>query len=230
MPNDPDNVEVHAAPPPETRTLAPWLLVMALVLCIAAFGLSIWHIQLNAGWTSARPGPAATTSAAPAATQPETEPVAAVHAQPDAQQEAAFISELEALVAELRSRIPATTIDLGTGTDDLANALLIELSNMKLGTVKVDAPVLSWTGARNDVPELVDITVRLSSRGSIERELATVGLVVGKYVQRYGFTVNTFSIVVVDEAGVSRGRNMDADAARNLWTGRMGLYSFLTGE
>ncbi len=226
VPEDPGDIRVTARPPPESRSWAPWLLVMALVLCLAAFALSIWHVQLNAGWTSARPVAEVPRADVPVAAQPGPEPVVEEHIEDMVERQQA---ELDALAAELRARIPIESIDLGQGTDDLANALSIELSNMKLGAVKVDAPVVSWTGARNDVPEVVDISVRLNSRGAIERELATVGMVVGKYLHRYGFTVRNFDIVVVDEQGI-KGRDIDADAARNLWTGRMDLYSFLTGE
>jgi hypothetical protein len=112
----------------------------------------------------------------------------------------------------------------------LSSALLIELSNMRLGPIKVSAPVISWTGAHNDVVEVADIEVRLTTTGNIEEELAAVGLVVGKYLQHYGFQVRKFSVIVAGSDGVSRERIIDPDAARNLWTGRKNLYEFLTGN
>jgi hypothetical protein len=227
VPNDPGNIRVHRAAPPEPpRSMAPWLVVIALILCLAAFGLSIYSIQRDAQWTSAQSratptAPAATPGAVP---EPAAKPAAAVADDAD------LISELGALDAELRERIPGTPVDLGGRADGLASALLIELSNMKLGPVKVSAPVVSWTGARNDVVEVADVEVRLTSSGTIERELAAVGLVVGKYLQHYGFEIRKFSVIVTGQDGVSRKRQIEPDAARQLWSGRKDLYEFLTGR
>ena len=146
------------------------------------------------------------------------------------EEEAEQVSQLARLDAELRERIPPSPLDLRGGPDDLESALLIELSNMKLGPVKVSAPVVSWTGARNDVVEVADVEVRLTSSGSIERELAAVGLVLGKYLQHYGFEVRTFSVIVIGQDGISRKRQMEPVSARHLWSGRKDLYEFLTGR
>jgi len=233
VPNDPDSVRVHRAAPPEPpRSMAPWLVVIALILCLAAFGLSLYSIQRDAQWTSAQPR---ATAAAPVATptpaaEPAAEPAPAAAAAAASADEADLVAELAALDAELRERIPRTPVSLGGGPDELASALLIELSNMKLGPVKVAAPVVSWTGAQNDVVEVADVEVRLTSTGTIERELAAVGLVVGKYLQHYGFEIRNFAVIVTGQDGVSRKRQIEPDAARQLWSGRKDLYEFLTGR
>ena len=238
VPNDLDSVRVHEAPPPQPpRSLAPWLVVMALILCLAAFGLSLWSIQRDAQWTSARATavpPTPQVQASEVAEVPEAvEEVASPEASASAsasEEEAEQVSQLARLDAELRERIPPSPLDLRGGPDDLESALLIELSNMKLGPVKVSAPVVSWTGARNDVVEVADVEVRLTSSGSIERELAAVGLVLGKYLQHYGFEVRTFSVIVIGQDGISRKRQMEPVSARHLWSGRKDLYEFLTGR
>jgi hypothetical protein len=229
--NDPDAIEVHQGPQPnEPKSWVPWLVVMALVLCLVAFGLSIWTIRLNAGWTSPRTG---STPTPLAVTRPEPliEPADVDAATGNTSgEDQALVADLDTLTEEIRERIPRTTEDLEGGPDDLSSALLIELSNMRLGPIKVSAPVISWTGAHNDVVEVADIEVRLTTTGNIEEELAAVGLVVGKYLQHYGFQVRKFSVIVAGSDGVSRERIIDPDAARNLWTGRKNLYEFLTGN
>ncbi len=226
-----DGLALRDSPPAEPRAWAPWLLVMALILCIAAFGLSIWSVHLNARWTSPRTLPApVVVEVADVEPEPLAEPQPEQILVPQEAEDERPLVDLEALAAELRERIPVETLALQGGPDDLASALLIELSNMKLGPVRVSAPVVSWTGARNDVVEVADIEVRLTATGNIERDLAAVGLVVGKYLQQYGFRVRDLSIIVVGNDGVSRKRQLDPGAARSLWTGRKSLYDFLTGD
>jgi len=230
VPNASDAVRVHSAPPPEApRSAGPWLAGLALGIGLAAFGLGLWSIQRDAQWTSTQAAP---TTPAPAVVEtPPAEPVVPIEEpQPPAIDEGDLVAELEVLADELRERIPASPVELGGGPDDLASALLLELSNMKLGPVKVSAPVVSWTGAQNDVVEVADIEVRLTTSGSIERELGAVGLVVGKYLQHYGFEVRNFAVVVTGEDGVSRKRQIEPTAARHLWSGRKDLYAFLTGR
>ncbi len=228
VPNDSDSVRLHGAPPPESpKPLYPWLVGMAMVMFLAGFTLVIYSIQRDARWTSgtvSNPAPTVAVAEVPEPAEPEPTP------EPVEVDEADLVSELEALRADLKERIPASPITLSGGPDDLESALLIELSNMKLGPVKVDAPVLSWTGAQNDVVEVADVEVRLPDNDSIERQLAVVGLVVGKYLQHYGFQIRTFSVVVTGDDGVSRKRQMDPVAARHLWSGRKDLYGFLTGR
>ena len=69
-------------------------------------------------------------------------------------------------------------------------------------------------------------TLRFRS-GELDRELSAVGLVVGKYIQRYSLDVGHFEVVIEQPGGMLLGYVMDPEAARKLYIQRIDLVTFL---
>jgi hypothetical protein len=138
------------------------------------------------------------------------------------------VDELTALDQTLRGRM---RLDLGSVKEkgDLESVLYVDLSRMNLSELKVDAVVTAWGGKRRDVPQSAEVQIGFLSRpGELDRELAAVGLIVGRYIQSYELDVARFEVLLnTGDAGVRRWP-IDPAQARNYYIRRSDLSSFLT--
>ena len=140
------------------------------------------------------------------------------------------LSPYEAIEDALRMRLHAGIVPV-EGKDGLEGSLLIELSRLKIEVVKVDAPVLQWGGRKQDMPQVSEIVILFRSQvGELDRELAAIGLVVGKYVQHYNLDVPSIRAVVGDGQGGGKGRLLDSQRARRFYLQRISLYEYLLGS
>jgi hypothetical protein len=99
---------------------------------------------------------------------------------------------------------------------------------MQLRELGVEAAVVAWEGKKGEVPRTAEIRVRIRTDGELDRELASVALVVGKYVHSYNLDVPRLEVLIsgVDEA--PRRQIIDAGRARLLYAERLSLLDFLT--
>ena len=98
-----------------------------------------------------------------------------------------------------------------------------------LSELRVDAVVTSWSGKKNDIPRSAEVQVGFRSRaGELDRELAAVGLIVGRYIQSYGLDLARFEVLLdAGDAGVRRWP-IDPAQSRNYYIQRVSLPDFLT--
>ena len=107
-------------------------------------------------------------------------------------------------------------------------ALLIELGRVKLDVSSVRVTVGEWAGRKRDVPQNAEFRIKLRFRsGEIDRELAAVGLVVGKYIQRYSLDVGHFEVVMEQPSGELSGYRINPEAARKFYIQRLDLMTYL---
>ncbi len=76
---------------------------------------------------------------------------------------------------------------------DLEDALLIELKRMPLADLRVKARVLTWSTGRHPAPEVAEIVVDLTPE-ELDREIAAVALVVGRYIHRLALDVRRLDL------------------------------------
>jgi hypothetical protein len=137
--------------------------------------------------------------------------------------DAAYV-ELE---ADLRARMIDTPREL-TASGHLEDALLIELTRMQVQTASIEAPILTWAGRKNDVPQSAEIHIRYnSSPGELERELSGIGLVVGRYVHSYALDVPVLDVTIEREGAEPRRLAIDASLAQSFYLKRVDLQAFL---
>jgi len=137
------------------------------------------------------------------------------------------LSPYETIEDELRLRLHAGIVPV-EGEDGLEGSLLIELSRLKVEVVSVDAPVLQWGGRNQDMPQVAEIVLLFrSQRGELDRELAAIGLVVGKYVQHYNLDIPSVRVVVDDGRGGGKERALDPERSRRFYLQRLSLYEYL---
>jgi hypothetical protein len=182
------------------------------------------HVRTTAMWVS--PRRPVVEEILPNAAEKEEQGVApVVVVEPEAETPNALRDAAEAL----RDAMSPGVIDMMGRPDDLSTALLVELSRMKLGPVKVQADVLAWGGAKNDMPEAAEIHVLLQSKGELEWELGAVGLVVGKYAQFYGLEVSRLQVSLQSEDGTLKRLQIDPELAREFYRNRIDLFGYLRG-
>ena len=217
-------LRADSKPPRSTTRLGsqvrPLLLLGTAAIGIAFALLVVKHIE-STSKTVLDP-----MSRLPEAEQPEPvqAPVPTAEVEAD---DGVFYEEME---RELRNRMMSGTVTI-TRDDDLETALMIELSRLDIHARHVHAPILRWGGRRGDVPLDVEIKIWYPGvEGELDQELASVGLVVGKYAQHYSLDVRAFEVFIEGDDGAQRKHNIDIDAARQFYLRRSTLVKFLAGD
>jgi hypothetical protein len=132
------------------------------------------------------------------------------------------------LLQGLRARLPQEVHSVRQ-PPDLGDAILIELQNLETGVTSVDAVVTSWGGPKNDQPKEATVKATFRDLETSDRDVASFGLVVGRYIRAYGIRVTDASVVFHDAAG-DRGMTLDGDACAELYNGRLALSKFIQGK
>ena len=169
----------------------------------------------------------------PAAVKREAAPAAAAAVVEEPEEIAEAVEPeppivLDRMEDELRAQMRPGIVDV-KARGDLEDSLLIELRWMHVDVRSVDAKVTKWVGRKQDAPGTAELRVRFKSRaGELDRELAGIGLVVGKYVQHYSLEVPRFEVLVEGLGSTPRMQAVDAKAARLFYLQRQSLVEFLT--
>jgi hypothetical protein len=155
-------------------------------------------------------------------------PATLAEAKPSEGAETAAVMAPYALMeSELRAQMSLDLLEASTEVN-FEEALLIELGRVKLDVSSVRVTVGEWAGRKRDVPQTAEFRIKLRFRsGELDRELSAVGLVVGKYIQRYSLDVGHFEVVIEQPGGMHLGYVMDPEAARKLYIQRIDLVTFL---
>lgn len=214
-----------ADPPPGTR----WgrLALLAALGALVLVGLRWWVVgQATERFPPPRaaPAPAPATSGPTAPSVDATEYVADPITLPTAGPNDPY-AELE---ATLRARLPQDIREVTDGVT-LEDALTVELHAMRLNVTGVATPVTGWVGRPSERrPKVLELSVHLrSDPDRFDSDLGAVGLVVGKYVQRYGYELSRFEVVFEGLSAGEASIKVDPEAARNLYLGRKDLLQFL---
>ena len=210
-------------PEPEPQRFQ-WKLPVAAFLLGGVLVLGFrWYVATYSGLAFPEEAPAAGNPP-----PPERVPVVAEETLPPEPAEAAPQGQPHApgLEDELRGQLMESVLDLNK-PGDLDDALLIELRRVRLEVMSTNAEVTSWTGHRQDAPEWADFRLRLrTSEANLQRDLAGVALVVGKYIQHYSLQVEVFEIHLEMEDGLRR-LAMDPEASAQFFLKRISMEELL---
>jgi hypothetical protein len=212
----------HAAAPGGTRW---WRVALIGGVAVTVMLVAQWYITSTATAVFPPPGSTAGRAPAPVGPAPVAAPARPVATAPPARSEPSSASvELE---ADLRARMIDAPKDVNA-PGQLEDALLIEFTRMQVQTTSIKAPVLTWAGRKDDVPQSAEIHIRYrSSPGELERELGAIGLVVGRYVHAYALDVPVLDVVVEREGTEPRQLAIDPGVAQRFYLKRVGLDDFL---
>ena len=222
LPEFPPRRDAGKLPPLPSGPPARWFALLAII-AVAAMGVfgMVAYVNSTAGWTSER-APLPPPDVEPSVDGPEVvedgepEPMAAVD------------DELRDLERELRSTMRVDIVDLCTGdAEDIHGALLVELSRLKVQVATVDSPVYRWSESTTPCPEVLDLRVTLNDRGQKSRDLASVALVVGKYIEHHDWQMREFQLSWRSDDGTLRGTEVDPNRVRLFWGAAIGLDDFL---
>jgi hypothetical protein len=216
---------LQARPRVEPKTGPRWgSLVLVACVCFGLVGIvNAWvrHVATQ-DFTPRLPSKvrtlAAVEASAPPPPPPETEGPAT---------EVSGFDELTRLDQQLRSRI-RTKLGSVEKKGDLETSLYVDLSRMNLTDLKVDAVVTAWGGKKRDVPQSAEVQVGFRSRpGELDRELAAVGLIVGRYIQSYELDLARFEVLLSTGDDGIRRWPIDPAQARNYYIMRSDLPTYL---
>lgn len=208
--------ELPAMPPNTPRSPPPLVrasrVAVFLLLGIAALAVAwLWVIATGstAGVRLEQARPPATSTATPLHPTPGQDPA-------------------RELLQGLRARLPQEVKSVRQPAD-LGDAILVELQNLETGVTTVDAVVTRWGGPKNDQPKEATVQATFQDLETSDRDVASFGLVVGRYVRAYGLRVTDARVVFQDAAG-DRGMTLDGDACAELYNGRLPLSKFIQGK
>ena len=203
-----------------------WRIALFAGSAVTAMLVIQWYITSTA--TAVFPPPGSRVVVAEPVERVPPDPArapAAVPARADAAPEGSASAELE---AELRARMVDTPRDV-RAPGQLEDALLIELTRMQIQTLSIEAPVLTWAGRKNDVPQSAEIHIRYrGSVGNLQRELAAIGLVVGRYIHTYALDVPMMDVTIHREGAEPRRLPIDPTLAQRFYLTRIDLQGFLS--
>ena len=212
-------------PPPEPVAGTRWgrLFALAAVGALVLVGLRWWVVgQATERFPPPDPAPVAPAEA------PVAEDLNDYSPDPIRLPTAGPNDPYAELEATLRGRLPQDIRDVSDGVT-LEDALTVELHAMHLNVSRVSAPVTGWVGRNADrKPKVLDLRVYLrSDPDRFDSDLGAVGLVVGKYVQRYGYDLTRFDVIFDGLSNSEASITVDPESARALYLGRKDLLQFL---
>lgn len=115
-----------------------------------------------------------------------------------------------------------------THPGDLEDALYVELPRVHIDLVKARAPITAWGGRKGAVPQAANFLVRYRARpGELDRELAAIGLLVGRYLSIYRIDGEQFTVEVVSPDESLRRVAVDPKSALRLYEQRIDIVEFL---
>lgn len=195
------------APP---RPMVRWWVLMAAVLCGGAVAAAV---RVVVGGTAHFVQP-------PAPEPVELAPVGVESAPPVA-------DPYRLLEDELRVQLRTEPLHIA-GPGDFEDALTIELRRVHVDLTRVEAPIRVWGGKKQDVPQVAEVVLAFTSRpGELDRELAGIALVVGRYVAQHGMEVPRFDVYVEGVSAEPRRIAMNAESAQRFFLQRITLTQLL---
>ena len=191
-------------------------------------GLVLWGMTFfvtnTATWTSERlEGPPPEQVIADAADFEPDQPVQEVAADQPSEADALFQKKTD----EMRARMSRGVVEMKGRPDDLTNALMIEMSRMRVGLLKVKAPVHAWGGRNNDLPEAAEVHMVLKDQNDLITQLGAVVLVVGKYLQAYEMELTDFVVGLEDNSGIVQERKLSPKGVRAVFMNRKPMRELL---
>jgi hypothetical protein len=128
---------------------------------------------------------------------------------------------------ELRVQLRTEPLRIA-GPGDFEDALTIELRRVHVDLTRVEAPIRVWGGKKQDVPQVAEVVLAFTSRpGELDRELAGIALVVGRYVAQHEMEVPRFEVYVEGVSSEPRRIAMNAESASRFFLQRITLTQLL---
>ncbi len=207
--------------------LAPLLLLLLVTLYYVRHEASLVYEKLPSTTSSStsRSSGSRTISPSTAASKPAT---TVESASGGIDVSASGVEIYGAMEDDLRTRLMDGILPVDND-EALESALLVELSRFRLKVISIDASVIRWGGRHSDMPQEAGIRIWYQGReGELDRELAAIGLVTGKYIRHFDLEVPYLDVIIQDDSGRRRARKLDPREASRFYLQRISIVDFLT--
>ena len=94
---------------------------------------------------------------------------------------------------EVREKVGEDIIPLNPESS-FEDILHVELQRNGITSIKIRASVTEWTGRKLDQPKKIDVRLRAESTGEIDRDIATISFIFGKYIEYYFMDVERLEV------------------------------------
>lgn len=182
--------------PPPPPLVRPWRVVGMILVGVSIAG-GLWAVA-----EMSRPVSQPVLSVAPPVTPKEIDP-------------------FKALEADLRAA-PLGDVREVHRPGDLGDALLIELQQLGVEIVSVDATVTRWTGRKSDVPAAAELRVTFRPSESLNRDLGAILIATGRYKLHYKLDVPVLEATMSTDEGL-QATTLDPALAEKFAQSRIGL-------
>ncbi|GDX80277.1 hypothetical protein LBMAG42_20880 [Deltaproteobacteria bacterium] len=186
-----------APPPPLVR---PWR-VLGMILVGVSIAGGLWAVA-----EMTRPVSQPVLSVAPPVTPKAVDP-------------------FKALEAELRAA-PLGDVREVHRPGDLGDALLIELQQLGLEIVSVNATVTRWSGRKSDLPAAAEVRVTFRPSESLNRDLGAILIAAGRYKLHYKLDIPVLEATMSTDEGL-QATVLDPSLAEKFAQSRIGLKAAL---
>lgn len=186
-----------APPPPLVR---PWR-VLGMILVGVSIAGGLWAVA-----EMSRPVSQPVLSVAPPAVPPTLDP-------------------FKAIEADLRAA-PLGDVREVHRPGDLGDALLIELQQLGVEVVSVNATVTRWTGRKDDVPAAAEMRITFRPSDALNRDLGAILIATGRYKLHYKLDVPVLEATMSTDEGLA-ATALDSALAEKFAQSRIGLKAAL---
>ena len=125
-----------------------------------------------------------------------------------------------AIEAEVREKVGEDIIPLNPESS-LEDILHVELQRNGITSTKMRASVTEWTGRKLDQPKKIDVRLRAESTGELDRDIATISLIFGKYIEYYFMDVERLEVCFAPDAENYLCTSLDPKVIRRFYLKRI---------
>ena len=128
---------------------------------------------------------------------------------------------------EVREKVGEDIIPLNPESS-LEDILHVELQRNGITSITIRASVTEWTGRKLDEPKKIDVRIRAESSGELDRDIATIGLIFGKYIEYYFMDVERMEVCFSTDPETYLCASLDPKVIRRFYLKRIEYDVFFT--
>ena len=99
--------------------------------------------------------------------------------------------------------------------------LHVELQRVGVTSHQIRASVVDWTGRKQDQPKKIDVRIRAESTGALDYDVASISLILGKYIEYYFLDVQRLEVCFAPDADFYYCAALNSEAIRRFYLKRI---------
>jgi hypothetical protein len=121
---------------------------------------------------------------------------------------------------EIREKVGEEIIPL-TPEASFEDILHVELQRVGVISHQISASVTDWTGRKQDQPKKIDVRIRAESTGALDYDVATISLILGKYIEFYFLDVQRLEVCFAPDEEYYLCASLNPEVIRRFYLKRI---------